>query len=272
MNHIIYSRVSTNSQGPESLDVQKAICLNYLNSNGIVLNNSYSEISSAYNGKQQVLENLINNTENAVIYVKNVSRLSRNITNGLKYIELAKKKNISFFFIDEHVNTNNETHTHIIRTKISEAQFESETIGKRARDSNKIRKANGHKFGKAPYGYKAVLKNGIRKFDKDQYERKVTDFIVQARTGKSASLLNAKLKKIKERPAPIYFYDENGEIIENFTKPNTLKNYEVADLLNEYEIKNRNKDWTESSVNTIYNKEIKYENKLTENLKNDLSF
>ena len=34
---------------------------------------------------------------------------------------------------------------------------------------------------------------------------------------------------------PIYFYDENGQIIENFTKPNTLKNYEVADLLNEYE-------------------------------------
>ena len=270
MSNIIYYRVSTNSQGPESIEVQNTICLNFLNSNGIVLNNSYSEVTSAFNGKQKILENIIKNTKNATIYVKNVSRLSRNITNGLKFIEEAKKNNINFFFIDENVSTSNETHSHIIRMKISEAQFESETI-KRARDSNKVRKAQGHKFGKAPFGYKAVLKKGIRKFEKDQLERKVTDFIVQARTGTSSSLLNSKLKKIVASPAPIYFYDEEGNVIENFAKPNTLKNFEVADLLNDYHIKNRNKDWTPSSVSSIYNKEIKYENKITEELKNELT-
>ena len=271
MSNIIYSRVSTNSQGPESIEVQNTICLNFLNSNGIVLNNSYSEVTSAFNGKQKILENIIKNTKNATIYVKNVSRLSRNITNGLKFIEEAKKNNINFFFIDENVSTSNETHSHIIRMKISEAQFESETIGKRARDSNKVRKAQGHKFGKAPFGYKAVLKKGIRKFEKDQLERKVTDFIVQARTGTSSSLLNSKLKKIVASPAPIYFYDEEGNVIENFAKPNTLKNFEVADLLNDYHIKNRNKDWTPSSVSSIFNKEIKYENMITEELKNELT-
>ena len=105
MTNIIYSRVSTNSQGPESIEVQNTICLNYLNSNGIVLNNSYSEVTSAYNGKQKVLENIIKNTKNATIYVKNISRLSRNITNGLRFIEEAKKnfkerlKNIRHYLI-----------------------------------------------------------------------------------------------------------------------------------------------------------------------------
>tara|TARA_B100002019_G_C21177751_1_gene552038 strand:+ start:114 stop:935 length:822 start_codon:yes stop_codon:yes gene_type:complete len=270
MENIIYSRVSTNAQGPESLDVQNAICLNQLNSNGMILNNSYSEITSAYNGKQATLEKIINQKSNANVFIKNVSRFSRNVVYGTKLIEDAKKKNIYFYFVDENLNTYNDTHRHLITTKISEAQAESETISRRARDSYKVKKAKGWRFGKMPYGYKSSLFKGVRKMEKNNDEKKVIDFIVQARTGTSAKLLNSKLKKIVSNPAPIYFYDEEGKVIDNFSKPNTLRNDEVADLLNDYHIKKRNREWTASSVKNVFDKEIKLEMDILKGLDKDL--
>ena len=270
MQNIIYSRVSSNSQGPESLDVQNTICLNHMNSHGLVLSNSHSEVTSAYNGKQAVLERIIQTITNANVFIKNVSRFSRNVLYGTKLIEEAKKKNIYFYFVDEGLNTQNETHRHLITTKISEAQAESETISKRARDSYKVKKAKGWRFGKAPYGYKSTILKGIRKLEKNNEEKKIIDFIVQAKLGTSSKLLNAKLKKIVHNPAPIYFYDIDGEIIDNFSKPNTLRDDEVADLLNDYHIKKRDNEWTTSAVKTIYKKEISYEKKMVESLSNDL--
>ena len=172
MQNIIYSRVSSNSQGPESLDVQNTICLNHMNSHGLVLSNSHSEVTSAYNGKQAVLERIIQTITNANVFIKNVSRFSRNVLYGTKLIEEAKKKNIYFYFVDEGLNTQNETHRHLITTKISEAQAESETISKRARDSYKVKKAKGWRFGKAPYGYKSTILKGIRKLEKNNEEKR----------------------------------------------------------------------------------------------------
>lgn len=268
MQHIIYSRVSSNSQGVDSLETQNTICLSHLNSNGFILSNSHSEVSSAYNGKQAVLENLIKNTKNAIVYIKNVSRFSRNVIYGLNLIEKAKENNVHFHFVDDNLSTYNESHSHLIRTKISESQLESETISKRARDSYKVKKSKGWVFGQPAFGYKASVKKGVRKIEKNPEEKRIIDFIIQARQGTSSKLLNSKLKKINNNLDPIDFYDEEGKKIDNFTNPNTLTNSEVADLLNDYKIKKRKRDWTDSSVKNVYNTEIKHEQKMLNKLTN----
>ena len=81
------------------------------------------------------------------------------------------------------------------------------------------------------------------------------DFINQARNGTSCKLLNTKLKKIIPNADPIEFYDADGVTkIKYFNKSNTLSFGEIADILNDYDIRKRGKYWTASSVNGIFNK------------------
>lgn len=254
MQAILYTRVSTNSQGGESLNVQNQLCLSYLNSQGITLSASYSEISSAYNGPQKSLNVILNSWNNCWLYVYNVSRFSRNMTTGLNLIKLAKSRNINIHFIEENLDTSNSNHTHQIRVKLSEAQLESETLSNRLLSRNKLLKNNGWQFGNPKYGKVAKVKLGKRKFYKSSEESKVIDFIIQARSGTSCQQLNNKLRKINPKADPIHFYDTDGVTrINYFNSSQNLTFQEIADLLNDYEIDKRGKEWTASSVANIYN-------------------
>ena len=91
MKSLLYTRVSTSSQGDDSLNFQYQLCLNYINENGILLSESFSEIGSAYNGNQKILNSLLTNNSNCYLYIWNISRFSRNISKGLEMMGLAKK-------------------------------------------------------------------------------------------------------------------------------------------------------------------------------------
>lgn len=261
MQNILYTRVSTNSQGNESLEIQNQICLNFLNSKGLTLHGSYQEIGSAYNGNQNCLNNIINNYKNINLYVLNISRFSRNIINGLDLIQRANKNNINIIFIEEELNTANKNSIHQIRVKLSEAQMESETISNRISNLNNILLGKGWKFGAAEFGKRATNVGGVRTFLYNNEEKKIIDFIIEAREGISALKLNNKLKKIDRNFAPINFYDSDGITkISYFDKSKTLSFPEIADLLNDYNIKKRGKEWTASMVSSIYNKSVQLNN------------
>ena len=264
MQAILYTRVSTNSQKEEGLNVQNQLSLNYLNSQGITLNGSFSEVSSAFNGPQNMLNQILNTYSNCWLYIFNVSRFSRNITKGIEYIKLAKSKNINIHFIEENLDTNNASHNHQIRVKISEAQLESETLSNRLRNRNKMLKANGWRFGNPKYGKTAKVTLGKRKFYKSKPESNVIDFIIQARTGTSCRQLNNKLRKIDPTADPIHFYDSDGVTkINYFNRANTLSFGEIADLLNDYDIDKRGKEWSSSSVSNVYNENNSLEGKIS---------
>ena len=254
MQAILYTRVSTNSQGDESLATQNQLCLSYLNSQGVTLSSSYNEVSSAYNGPQNSLNWILNNFHNCWLYIYNVSRFSRNCIIGGNLIKVASSRNINIHFIEENLDTSNPTHTHQIRVKMSEAQLESETLSNRLLNRNKLLRETGWKFGNPKYGKTAKVVLGKRKFYKSPDESNVIDFIIQARSCTSCRQLNNKLKKINPTNAPIHFYDSDGVTkISNFTAAHTLTFQEIADLLNDYDIEKRGKEWTASSVSSVYN-------------------
>ena len=128
MVNVVYTRVSTKSQGEESLEFQSIYCTNYLNENGQQVNSQVSEISSGFNGTQKLLVKLITENKYQNIYVKNVSRFSRNVLFAMNLLEKAKLNNNIIHFIEEGINSNNESIQHILRVKLSEAQHESEVI------------------------------------------------------------------------------------------------------------------------------------------------
>ncbi len=266
MKSLLYTRVSTSSQGDNSLNFQHQLCLNYINDNGILLSESFSEIGSAYNGNQKILNSLLTNNNNCNLYIWNISRFSRNISKGVEMMEKANKNKINIHFIEENLDSSNILHLHQIRVKISEAQLESETLSSRLNNRNSQLRKEGWSFGKPVFGKKISKQNGKRKFSKCNDEKKVIDFIIQARNGTSCRQLNKKLKLIDPKAPVINFYDKDGETkISYFNESETLTFNEIADLLNDYDIKKRGKYWSSSSVNDVYKKNTTIESQL-ENL------
>jgi DNA invertase Pin-like site-specific DNA recombinase len=260
MNSIIYTRISSANQSSfnnryTSIQTQQIECENYCNRQNFVVNQVYSEVKSGRNIKnQRELMEIFNTFNNINLVVYNVDRFTRDCINGIKYIYIAKKKNITIHFVENELKNTNIHDLHKIRTKLSHAVYESDILSNRIRRNNKTLLRNGWKFGIPKFGFKTRFINGIRKTVKSSTEQNIINFIITARTAMKCSKLNMILKKIlpQEKNA-IVFLDNDYKIIRSFDRPNTLSFGEIAELLNEYNITNRyHKQWTAGSVNRIF--------------------
>lgn len=260
---IIYTRISSPSQSSfqgnfVSIENQLQECTKYCTNNNIPHTKHVSEIVSGKDiTKQRLLSSLLDYNNIDVVFY-NITRFSRNTFQALEFINKCNKKNIRLHFVEEGLNGTHFMDMHRLRLGLSQSEYESNTISNRVKSNNKVLKAKGWKFGKAKFGKKIVFKNGIRKLDKEKHEQYLIEFIIMARNGiASCKDLNKQLKKLKPKSKdPIVFVDYEKEIcIENFSKMNTLSYSEIAELLNSYEIYNRGKVWTASSVGSVYNNE-----------------
>ena len=197
MTNILYTRVSTKEQGQESLNIQTQLCLSFLSQKGIKLDSFFSEIGSAYNGDQPVLNNILDKYNNCNLYILNASRFSRNIVNGVNMLKKSYESKINIVFIEENLESSNVSNRHNIRCKILEAQQESEILSNRITSRNNLKRSRGWKFGNPAYGKKAKIDNNdIRRFVISEEENNIINFIIQAREGCCCRTLNKKLKKI----------------------------------------------------------------------------
>jgi len=264
MQAVLYTRVSTSRQGDDGLNIQNQLCLQYLNNNGITLCGSFQEIGSAYNGNQNALHKILTNYSNCNLFVLNVSRFSRNITNGVELLKMADSQKINIHFIEENIDSSNFSQRHALRVKISEAQLESENISRRLINRNTLLKSQGYKFGVPIYGNKAQISGGIRKFKTDNHENNIIAFITQARNGTSCRQLNNKLRKVNPKNDLINFYEKDGVTkINYFDRPHMLSFQEIANLLNDYDISKRGKEWTGSGVSNVFHQNNSLENKIS---------
>lgn len=258
---IIYSRISSKNQAylnnvHLSIDTQKSSCIQYGNHHNFNIQNIFSEIKSAKDMRYlYTLNSILQNYKNVNLIISNVSRLSRNIIQGIEFIKQAASKNIIIHFVNDNAITNNHSDFHKVKLLLCQSQYESEQISIRVKANNKHLKSKGWQFGLVPYGYHAIKEDGIRKFKYNTQELNIINFISTARKGnKSSTLLNIQLNQIlPHNTHPIEFVDKDESIINYFDKEYTLTFGEIADLLNSYDITKRGNIWTAYSVNNVYN-------------------
>ena len=258
MSVISYSRISSLSQkNGYSLSTQKNIIKEYAQNNNMNILNEYSDIGSGTNMKKlKNLNNLINENTNCMLLVVNIDRFSRNLYDGIEYLNILKSKNIILKSIEQNVSTDNITGLRLIKSCMNDSEFESNMIGFRVKKSLKLIKEKGGHIGPAPFGFKKSRIKNIPVKVQNKNELLIIDLIVNLRLGVSNfKKINSIIKKIKNKNMPsINFYDKNDNIIDIFDKPFTLTFVEIADILNDYEISNRNKLFTSASVYTIFKK------------------
>jgi DNA invertase Pin-like site-specific DNA recombinase len=261
-NAIIYSRLSSPAQCSInnfhiSIENQLTNCRIYCNNNKMNIVEEVHEIKSARNMKYLYkLNKIVENYSNINLIIYNITRFSRNILQGLQYIEKLNQKNITVHFIEENAKSNHHLDLHRIRLGLSQSEYESDTISNRVKSNNIVLKNKGWSFGNPKYGKETTYKNGIRCFQSNNSENKIIQFIIVARKGKCTVMaLNKLLQEIIPNNTDlIEFYDnETFSLITRFDHPYTLSFRVISDLLNSYNIMNRNKIWSASSVNRIYN-------------------
>jgi len=260
-NAIIYIRVSTKEQ---HIEAQKYSCEQFCILNNLNVKNIYIEKTSAYKGnKQIILEDILNNNKNVNLIINSADRFSRNIENCNQYINLLEKNNIDLYSVKENINLTTAFGKHQFRTLINTAQFESELISERVKNSINYRKANNILIGSVPYGY--MKKNGI--LIRDDKEQAVIKFIFNNyRKFKSSAELSNNLYKLldifeKDQSyyVPILFTEEDDNYeYQQYNNTHKIKiTYKILlNILNDYDLLKRNKQWSVSSIN-LKNFELK---------------
>lgn len=259
---IIYCRLSSPNQAMinnfhVSIENQLEYCRNYCSTNNFSIVQEVHEIKSARDMNYLYeLKRIGESNSNLNLVIYNITRFSRNILQGLQYIQAFTSKNITIHFVEENAKSNHHLDLHRIRLGLSQSEYESDTISNRVKANNIVLRNKGWKFGQAPYGKEVTMIHGVRTFIVSKYESNVISFIKAARIGTcSVMALNKLLKNIiPNNKEPIEFWDDStGTQITRFDKSYTLTFGEIADLLNSYNIFNRSNLWSASSVNRVFN-------------------
>ena len=218
----IYCRISCgdkdNITNELSLDAQEHNCKNYCNILGIPILSVTKEIASArYLSRQEQLHELAKIIKpREGIFVSDPSRFSRDLKNGMIFAEELMQKNCCIHMVAPNYCFNSIESLHPQMDQLLFAsEMESNNISNRVKTSINYRRAMGHVIGNPQFGY-CCKKNakGIRKEYKNDHEQQIIKIICG--------------------------------LYQNSTKIN-----KIADILNQYGYKYRNKPWTSLRVRYV---------------------
>jgi len=245
---IIYCRVSTPTQ---SLEAQEFACKEYCNNNNYNIIKIIHEIGSAYkNIKLYKLEDLIKNNTNKILLIYSIDRFSRNLTKCNELLELIKQNNLILKSAKEEINLTTPLGRHTFRNYVSQAQFESEIISERIKNTLNYKKINTPKYGYYIKNDKMIInkeEQSINKFILNTYNQSLSSIKF---TNHLFHLLNL-LKKDKSEYINVEFL--NNDKIIDINKPIKITSCILSNILNEYNILNRNKIWKDINIRNIYN-------------------
>lgn len=255
-NAVIYIRVSTNEQ---EIDAQRYTCEQFCLQNNLNVLKIYIEKCSAFKNKSQPkLHKLIKENEKCNLIVFSIDRFSRNIKNADEFVKKLEQKNITLISIKENINLNTALGKHNFRNYINAAQYESELISERVKNSINYRKANNIHIGQAPYGYKIENK----KLVKNTQELAIINFIISnfGRRKTSEELTRdlyvvlTALNRNQNEFEPISFIlsDDSFEYkTYNTNEKLFISGRMLSDILLDYNIKKRNSVWNTPKIMRI---------------------
>ena len=162
----VYCRVSTDErldQSFNSLDAQKDAGLAYIASQRaegwIPVPDDYIDPGfSGGNIERPALKRLMADIEAGridIVVVYKIDRLTRNLTDFAKLIEVFERRQVSFVSVTQQFNTTTSMGRLMLNVLLSFAQFEREVTGERIRDKIAASKAKGMWMGGyTPLGYR----------------------------------------------------------------------------------------------------------------------
>lgn len=162
----VYCRVSTDErldQSFNSLDAQKEAGLAYIASQRadgwVAVRDDYIDPGfSGGNVERPALKRLMADIEASkidIVVVYKIDRLTRNLTDFSRLIEVFERHNVSFVSVTQQFNTTTSMGRLMLNILLSFAQFEREVTGERIRDKIAASKAKGMWMGgNQPLGYR----------------------------------------------------------------------------------------------------------------------
>ena len=239
-NTIIYVRCS--KANDTSIDTQTKACCDYaLENNMKLLPYGYLEDNgvSARNGNNFKSGELSfwfkNIPDNSNIIVYSADRWSRHTLKGLQELDNLTLKNITIHFANNKIKYNktiSSANRAMIQTELMTAEKQSNDTSEKIKGTLNRLKAEGHVIGKAPYGYKNVIVNSIRK-----------------------RIVNTEEKNTMQKIKDMYLdinnnYNKYANELQSKSKINMIKF--IIRWCNRSGIKNRNGlSFTESQIKTI---------------------
>ena len=249
---VIYCRVSTPQQ---SLEAQEYACKVYCERKGYNVINVIREVGSAYKGnKQRKLKQFINDSEDINLIVYKLDRFSRCSGQCDSFIDEMANKRINLECITDPINLSSSLGKLKFREAILKAQFESDQISERVNSYHRYRVANNIKIHRPTYGYK--LSDDKKAILRINEEQEVIKFIIGNNKMKrnSQELTDSMFKLLTKLDMP---QDHFVRIeIQNDTDEMIVNARNIADLLNEYNIKKRGLPWTMAKVNGVFKRSL----------------
>jgi DNA invertase Pin-like site-specific DNA recombinase len=243
-----YARVANKGREKE-LDAQNTAIKEYCNKHNIMLKEIISDVGSAYNNSKLSTYDIIENNENIVLIVTKPSIISRNIVNGVTILDMCIKKNIIIHIIEDNYICNNTENNKRFICDIYDMMIESKEMSIKQKNNNKIRKVSRH----VPFGMMKT-NNNITELPSNHIEQHTIDIIDMMYYGCNSTdfykLFNS-LHNSKDILSSDTFRDYKNKAYndDDFKKGFTVGT--IVGLLNDYNILNRDKKWTNSSVNNI---------------------
>jgi len=242
-----YTRVANKGRDKE-VESQITTIKEYCNKHNIILKELISDVGSAYHNCDKLFINdIIENNDNIVLIVTKPSIISRNIVSGSNILDKCIKKNIIIHVIeDDYIGDTHKNNKRFI-CDIYDAMMESKEIGVNQKN-NKIRKVNDIPFGMTK------TNNIITELQRDHIEQRIIDIIDMMYYGCNMNdfykLFNS-LHNSKDILSSDTFrdYKMNTYNTYDFKKGFTVGT--IVGLLNDHNILNRDKKWTNLSVNKI---------------------
>ena len=190
------------------------------------------------------------NNTNKILLIYSIDRFSRNLTKCNELLELIKQNNLILKSAKEEINLTTPLGRHTFRNYVSQAQFESEIISERIKNTLNYKKINTPKYGYYIKNDKMIInkeEQSINKFILNTYNQSLSSIKF---TNHLFHLLNL-LKKDKSEYINVEFL--NNDKIIDINKPIKITSCILSNILNEYNILNRNKIWKDINIRNIYN-------------------
>lgn len=268
LNAVLYTRVSSKSQ-VDSLPVQKQVLTNYCIANNFKIVESVEDIQSAYKNPELLsINDIVDRYNNINVIIKTPCRMIRCIEIGSQLIKKCIKKNIMIHVVDHNFVCNSALNAKRLLCGIYDAMTESETLGKRLKSHNIIKKNMGAYFGTVPYGMESYTENvndipirKIKNLPTDHNESKIIDLIDMMYCGTDRdsfySLFNSlHILTYKLGDSQFKFTDyKNKEYTDlDFAKGFTIGT--IVNLLNDWNILKHGKKWTNNSLTSVVDQHI----------------